>query len=377
MNKIRLGLSISLSGKYAIQGRESFEGISLWVKNTNSKGGIRLGKQGGRLPVELVYYDDESSADKCRRITEKLIADDRVDILIGPYSSGHTLAAAEVAEGHRKVLWNHGGSSDEIFNKGFKYLVSTITPASRYMAGIIEMVRKLDGEAKGIALFSAKDSGFSTSVASGAKEHALKNGFYVTEFKYLSGTKDLSSELCLLREKDFDVILGVGRAEDDLALAEQILEEGIYAKAIGLVVAAIKEFKEALGEKAEGFLGPSQWEPGIGIKPDFGPTPREFFHEFKRAYGKEPDYTAAQGYNIGLIIQRCIEESQTLDNLVLREKASELTFKTFYGDFKIEPSTGNQIAHRTVIVQWQGGVKYVVYPQELAERKPIYPRPKT
>src|SRR3989337_113192 len=375
MKEIKFGISVSLSGRYSVQGRESFEGLTLWVKNVNQSGGILIKKKGKKIPVNLIYYDDGSSSETCKILIDKLIIKDKVDVLIGPYSSGLTLSAAPIAEKYKKILWNHGGSSDEIFKKGFRYIVSTISPASKYLNGIVDMARKIDQEAKKIAIFQAKDSGFSVSVAKGAGRYGRKKGFQVSNFKYQSGTKDFSFLLNNVKQNNPDIILSGGRAEDDLMLARQIIEHKVSAKAIGLVVAGIKNFKEQLGKDADFFLGPSQWEQGIKIKPDFGPTPEKFFKRFKDAYGKEPDYTAAQGYNIGLIIQKGIEESGTLEDISIRETIKKMEFKTFYGDFKIDPVTGNQIGHRILIVQWQSGEKFIVYPEEVAERHLIYPKP--
>lgn len=373
MQKIKFGVSVSLSGRYSIQGEESFEGLALWVKDINQRGGVFVKEHNRRLPIEFICYDDESSIDECQRIVERLIVKDKVDVLIGPYSSGHTLAAARVAEEYKKILWNHGGSSDEIFKQGFKYLVSSITPASRYLIGIIEMVRELDKEADRLAIFQAEDSGFSTNVAEGAKQYGEEKGFQVREFKYASGTDDFSRLLNELKGQNPDVILGVGRADDDLLLAKRIIESKVYAKAIGLVVASIKAFKDNLGKHVEGFLAPSQWEPGIGIKSDFGPTAQEFFMRFRDEYRKEPDYLAAQGYNIGLVIDKCIKQSGTLDDLSLRYAANLVEFKTLYGSFKITPDTGSQTAHSVLTVQWQNGKKLIVHPEETAEAQPLYP----
>jgi branched-chain amino acid transport system substrate-binding protein len=372
MKEIKLGVSISLSGRYSIQGRESFEGLNLWVKDANQPGGILIKKKGKKIPINLIYYDDGSSVDTCKNAIERLIVKDKVDVFVGPYSSGLTLGASPIAEKHKKILWNHGGSSDEIFEKGFRYIVSIITPASRYLTGLIDMVKGTDKEAKKIAIFQAEDSGFSASVSRGAEHYGKEKRFQITNLKYQTGTKDFSSLLKQLKEDNPDIILSAGRAEDDLILAKQILEHKVSAKAIGLVVAGIKHFKEQLGKDVEGFLGPSQWEPRIKIKPDFGPTPEGFFKRFKDEYGKEPDYPAAQGYNIGLVIQKCIEETGTLDDLNLRETAGRIQFKTFYGDFKIDPVTGSQVGHKMLTVQWQGGNKFIVFPKQLAEKDPLY-----
>src|SRR3989304_10041093 len=176
MIEIKFGVSISLSGRYSIQGRESFEGLNLWVKNANQSDGILIKKKGKRLPVKLIYYDDGSSSETCKILVERLIIKNKVDVLIGPYSSGLTLSAAPISEKHKKILWNQGGSSDEIFEKEFRYIVSIITPASRYLTGLIDMVKGIDKEAKKIAIFQAKDSGFSTNIAAGAKHHGEERG---------------------------------------------------------------------------------------------------------------------------------------------------------------------------------------------------------
>src|SRR3990172_11684528 len=206
MKEIKFGVSISLSGRYSVQGRESFEGLNLWVENANQSDGILIKKKGKKLPVKLIYCDDGSSSETCKILIDKLIIKDKVDVLIGPYSSGLTLSAAPIAEKYKKILWNHGGSSDEIFKKGFRYIVSTISPASKYLTGIIDMVRNIDKEAKKIAIFQAKDSGFSTSVAEGAGRYGREKGFQVTNFKYQSGTKDFSSIVKQVKENNPDII---------------------------------------------------------------------------------------------------------------------------------------------------------------------------
>ncbi|GJM16857.1 MAG: branched-chain amino acid ABC transporter substrate-binding protein [Thermodesulfobacteriota bacterium] len=373
MNKIKIGLSISLTGNYSIQGIESFEGIKLWVSDVNRQGGIYLRNQGSAFLLELIYYNDESSVEKCRTNTEKLILEDEVDLLLGPYSSSLALASCEIAEEHNKTLWNHGGSTDEIEERGFDCVINAITPASNYSHGIIDALIEADPNIKKIATFSAKNSGFSTRVSNGAKEYAESLGLNVREYKFISGTEVFSNQLDDLDSCEPDLILGMGRAEDDLALAEQLFSKGLNSKAAGFIVASIKLFKDKFGKKADNILSASQWERGLKIKPDIGPTPEEFTEHFKSVYDKEPDYVAAQGYNIGIIIEKCIEEIGTFDDLSLREIAKDTEFKTFYGTFKTD-FKGNQIGHEMVVVQWQDGEKVIVYPKSLAQALILYPR---
>ncbi|MEQ9619407.1 MAG: amino acid ABC transporter substrate-binding protein [Deltaproteobacteria bacterium] len=374
MRTVKIGLPVSLTGDYSVQGRESLRGVTLWVSDVNSRGGIFVKDYGKNIPIELIHYDDRSSAERCGDLTARLISRDKVDLLLGPYSSSLALASAEVAEEHGKTLWNHGGSTDEVEARAFNFVVSAITPASKYSAGIIEAVRKSDRNADKIAIFSAVNSGFSRNIARGAQRYGLENGFLVEEFSFMSGEQDLSRLLEKVSDFGPDLIMGMGRAHDDLLLARQLIERKVKAKSIALVVASIRLFKDTINEYAEGFLSASQWESGAALKPDTGPTPEEFQKGFVAAYGEEPDYVAAQGYNIGVIIQKCIRDAGTIEDRVLREAALRLDLNTFYGNFKTD-SRGNQTGHEMFVVQWLEGKKVIVHPESSSQAELVYPAP--
>jgi branched-chain amino acid transport system substrate-binding protein len=135
----------------------------------------------------------------------------------------------------------------------------------------------------------------------------------------------------------------------------------------------MQEFAQALGAHAEGFLGPSQWEPRLAYVPDFGPGPDEVT-EGIRAQGAPPDYPAAQAYAACLVAQRCLEKAGA-DDESLWGAACALDCATFFGRFRIDPATGLQVAHEMVLVQWRRGRKLVVWPPAFSQAKPLYPRP--
>lgn len=373
MKNIKVGLSISLTGNYSAQGVESFEGTKLWVSEVNNSGGLFVKEYNTKLPIELIHYDDESSVDKCRINIAKLISNNKVDIVLGPYSSSLALAACEIAQHYNKTLWNHGGSTDEVEERNFTTVINAITPASKYSHGIIESVKKADPHLGKIASFSAQDSGFSTRVAYGAKTYAEKLGLEVKEFKFASGLADFSDHINDLLDYEPDLVLGMGRAKDDLNLARHLFERNLEYKSMAFIVASIKLFKEKFGDKSEGILSSGQWEKGIQIEPEIGPTPIEFASHFRTEYSKEPDYVAAQGYNIGLILEKCIQETGTVEDITLRQYAKSTNLKTFYGNFKTDEG-GNQIGHQMVVVQWQNGEKVIVFPESFAQADIIYPR---
>ncbi len=123
LRTLKVGMVVSLSGSFSEQGYQAFRGAMAWIQEVNGAGGILIKELGRKLSLELIYYDDEGKIGAAKKATEQLITRDRVDVLLGPYSSGLTVAAACVAEEFRRVLWNHGGASDLVYNRGFSWVV--------------------------------------------------------------------------------------------------------------------------------------------------------------------------------------------------------------------------------------------------------------
>jgi branched-chain amino acid transport system substrate-binding protein len=372
---IRLGIAVSLTGPYALFGRQALEGLRRFVRDCERAGGVRDPRANRPVPLELVAEDDRGDARCARRIVDTLIRRDAVDLLIGPYGSGPVLAAAEVAERRRFVLWNHGGSSDEIFRRGYRWTVGILSPASQYLVAVLELLRFLDPRLRKVAVLAAK-TGFASEVAAGARDWIERAGLgAATRRFYDSGTDDFAPILHALEEDSPDVLVGVGRFEDDLRLARGLVESKLRVNAAGLVGAAVGEFARVLGRGAEGFFGPSQWEPGIAYPVDCGPTAEEFRAAHGRPEESSMDYPGAQAYAAGIIAVRCVGEAGSLDQGALREAAARLRCTTFYGPFAIDPATGRQIAHSLVVTQWQRGEKKVVWPPIAAEARADYPAP--
>jgi len=365
---LKVGMVASLSGSFSEQGCQALRGAMAWIQEVNAADGILIKELGRKLSVEMIYYDDEGKIEVAKKATEKLLTRDKVDVLLGPYSSGLTVAAASVAEDFESVLWNHGGASDLIYNKGFSWVVGILTPASRYMRGIIDLLSEADLELKTVAIVSSSIGSFSPAVASGAKEYARAKGFEVVfTGNYGPGSSNFFPLIQKIKSLRPDIILGVGRIEEDLSFAQQLIERRLEAKAVALVAAPLARFKETLGANASGFMGPSQWEPGVRYIPDYGPSVRDWTARHHDLWIKGGDYPMAQAYAAGLVVERCLNEAGTLDNLALRQTAAKLDFTTFYGRFKIDPVTGCQVGHSMVVVEWQKGSKLIVWPKDMRQ----------
>jgi branched-chain amino acid transport system substrate-binding protein len=351
---VRAGIAVSLSGRYGRFGRQALAGLQCWAEDLRRAGGLRVGAT--RLPLEIVVADDEGDTDCVRRRVEDLVRTRRVDLLFGPYGSGLTLAAADVAESAGMILWNHGGASDEIHQKGHRRVIGVLTPASRYLLPVLDRL----GNVHRVAVVHA-ETGFSRQVADGVLGQIRARGLeLVLHRRYPPDAHDLGEIARELERETPDLLLGAGRFEDDVRLASAITGSKRRPRSIALVAAGVSEFRPALGDRAEGVLGPSQWETGGHTRVDWGPSAEEFTAGYRSATELPLDYPAAQAYAAGLIAEKAIADAGTVDPGPLRDAAAGLRLTTFFGAFAIDPVTGMQTAHETVVVRWRGDRREVV-----------------
>ena len=177
-----------------------------------------------------------------------------------------------------------------------------------------------------------------------------------------------------------DVLVVAGRFQNDLRIAELLAATAPTVGAVAVVAAGVDAFRQRLGEQAEGFIGPSQWEPEAMGEPDYGPAATEVQASFdrlrmngERAGHTVIDYPMAQAYAVGVVMQRCVEECGSLEDEALRQAAASLDFTTFYGRFRIDPYTGRQVEKPSLLVQWRQGRKVVVWPPEFRQERMVYP----
>ena len=360
---IGVGLSVSLTGQFSSQGRRVLEGLRYWVDDCNTAGGLRLNQSSVPLPVRLLHYDDESRLARAAGIARRLIDEDRVDILFGPYSSSLTLASARVCEEKGVALWNHGGASDAVQFGGFTRVVSILAPASSYLSRVVDFLANRHPRSRKAAVLRSSQGTFPKAVGDGFVERARQaNWEVVFDESYEPDCPGFRRAVKRLGECSPDVVVGVGRIQDDLALAKELATASMDAEAMVVVAAGVSQFGKEMGAFAEGFIGPSQWEPGLANVPDHGPTTAELRERHAGFQEGEADYTMAQAYAAGLVVERCVMEAGSLDGTDLVEAAKRLRFTTFYGSFEIDPANGAQVGKMVPLVQWNGGRKRVVWP---------------
>ena len=359
---IKIGASISLTGTYAKPGTQQKDGYEICAEEVNAKGGL-LGRK-----IEFVVYDDQSMPATAVKLYEKLITEDKVEAVMGPYSSPVSEAVANVSEKYKKILVAPLAATTSIFKKGRKYIFMIVSPAEVYLEGLVDMAAKRN--LKTIALVN-EDTLFAKASVAGAAEIAKKRGMQVVlQEAYPKGTTDFSALLVKIKALNPDVVAGGTYFDDAVAITRQMKELNVNPKMFGLTVGGdLPEFHDVLKQNAEYIYGATQWDESLPY-----PGQKEFVAAFKKRFKHEPSYHAAAGYAGCIVYVEAVKKAGTLDSDKVRDELLKLKLKTAFGEYAVDQD-GFQTAHKMAMLQWQDGKRVIVWPDELAEGKPRYPTP--
>ena len=362
---VTLGFTASRPASLNVEAIRQINGLNLWVEQVNQAGGIKL-KDGTVVKLATKFYDDESNKDRVQELYTRLINNDKADFLISPYSSPLADAAAVIAQQYKKIMITTGAASDSTYKKGFTLVYQAYTPASRYLTGSIDLLQKLNPQAKKVAVIYSNDK-FSTDVVTAMKKYAEGKGFQVPMFEgYDPATTDFAPFINKI-PAGVDAVMGGGHFTDTTTLARQLFEKKVPAKMISLLVAPPEPKFAELGEACLCVTGSSQWEPLCKYSPEaakkegvewYGITIPEFVKAYEAKYKQEPSYHSAGGYAAGLLLQKAIETAGSIDTAKVAAAMDQENMFTFYGRIKFNTTPklhGLQEGHEMVYIQWQKG----------------------
>ncbi len=371
---ILFGASISLTGSTAKEGGLTRDGYELWKETTNANGGIDVG--GKRYMVATKYYDDESNAQKSATLADKLIKEDNVNFLLGPYGTAPTLQVSTVAEKNKIPMVEGNGAAESIFSQGYQYTFGVLSPAKNYMKGLIEMAVAQTPKPATVAILTADDP-FSVEVADAARMLSEKSGLQVVYFqKYPNNATELRAPLTETKAKNPDLFLNSGHLAESLAIMQQAKELGFSPRGFGFSVGpSIPDFQTTLKADANYVFGGSQWTAELKyVGDDAFKTPANYNAVYFKRFGYEPAYQSAESTAAGIAFQKAIAKAGSLDPKAVRDALAKLDFVSFYGQIKFD-ERGINIYKSMVVEQWQNGKKATVWPPDVATAKPLWPAP--
>jgi branched-chain amino acid transport system substrate-binding protein len=357
---IRIGASIAVTGRDEVQGGYVREGYLLCQKHVNEKGGV-LGR-----PIEFVIRDDGSDPKTAIGLYEKLIAEDKVDAVMGPYGSASTNAVADVTEKYRKFMIAPAAGTTSIWEKGRKYLVMVLSPLEGATEGTIDLAAR-DG-LKTIALINV-DTLPAKAVAKGALDLAKKKGLQVVfQETYPPGTTDFSAMLNKVKEIKPDLLVVNYVPAEVIAITRQMKELDVNVKILSATPGAgFLDYQKALGNLAEFVYAGSYWDPSLPY-----PGNREFVAAYQNEFNHAPAFASTAAYAGCQLLVDAARRIGSLDSDKLREEVLKMKTKTVFGDFAVD-ERGFQVGHKAITVQWQDGKQVVVWPDEVATGKSRFP----
>jgi branched-chain amino acid transport system substrate-binding protein len=351
---ILIGATISMEGKCKEPSSMIFNSFKIWEQRVNESGGLM-----GR-PVKFIFYNDSSRRENIRHLYEKLIVEDKVDLVFSPYSTPLTLAATEVSERHKKVMLVCAASGEEIWERGYRYVFGVYALAKRYFIGFLDLMVREGYETVSILY---ENSSFSVDVAAGAENWANRFGLEVIlNSRFNSGKNELPMLLKKASALNADGLILSAYSPDCYHTLDILSAMNYRPKAFGMTIAPVHpDFYKNAGPIAEKVFAPSQWEPDERIP---FPGTKQFIKDFVAYTKKMPSYHAGSAFAACQIIEKAIIKTQTLDNDLIRNYIRSLDTVTVIGRFKVDQK-GKQIGHNSILIQWQDGKKEIVYPTKM------------
>jgi branched-chain amino acid transport system substrate-binding protein len=362
--EVVVGGAISQTGRFAEPAGRQVNAIKMWVDEVNGRGGL-LGRK-----IKLVLLDDKSDTQTAVKLYEKLITEDKVDVLLAPYSSAITEAVANINERYKMPFVAYGAASSPIWEKGRKYIFSIVAIAEDYQKGSLHLAKEIG--VKKVAIIG-EDSLFPRQSGIGAKQWADKLGIEVVlQENYPQKQTDFTALLQKVKASGAEAIISNSYFADAAAQVRQLRELNLDFKLFsGTVGPGLPKFAEQLGDTAEYVLGFSQWEPVPDILKN--PGMKEFVAEYTKRFGEEPNYHAGGAYGALQVTEAALKKAGSFDSEKLRDTLASIETTTVFGHFKVNEKGMNE--HEGITFQIIKGERRIVYPAKWAETKPKLPMP--
>jgi ABC-type branched-subunit amino acid transport system substrate-binding protein len=329
VTRLRLGACLSLSGRYARFGRQAASGLEAWRSVTDHQ-------------VELEVEDDASDPERLAARLADLAR--RCDLLLGPYSTQLMRAAGRVMAGVEMVLWNHGGSGDDVQALCPGRIVSVLAPTSRYAD---PFVQSRGAEPVRAPLWVVHGRGrFGRQVAAGAVRQATQLGIEAV-------ARPAEEALSFHDVPETWDLFCAGTFEDDVAIVNEARSAARPARALCSIAAGVRDFASMV-DRPDGIDGIAQWFPGRAATPELGATEDDFVAAYSRRADAWPDYPAVQAAAAATLAAHCADVAGSLNLSALWAAATSLDTTTLLGGFRIDPQTGAQTKHTPLLVRWRG-----------------------
>ncbi|MCB2226580.1 MAG: amino acid ABC transporter substrate-binding protein [Desulfarculaceae bacterium] len=371
-----IGCTVPLTGQFGKVGQLLKESYGLWAEKVNDNGGIA-----GQNPVRLVFRDDQSSPKVSAMLVERLITQDKVDLLLGSYGSAQVMAAAAVAERHKVPYLSGGASADRLYQRHYKYFFGTLGKATEAVRGAVEVFTTVSPKPKTVAILGS-NLPFAKLACQGFKKYAEKSGFKIIHYELFPvQLKDYDTILLKAKAKRPDLLLVGSRLEVAVRMVEAMQAIDFNPKAVAFSDGPLSPaFRQGLRAKADYVFTAGEWAPNLPFVGSVFGSAREFNDTFQKRLGRAPGSVEAASVAAAVAQQKAVEALGLRPGfgpaarIRLAEKLHRMELTTFYGPVRFDADGAIQ-KRPPVAMQVQKGRIVNVYPEDWAEKKPLYPMP--
>jgi len=374
-----LGAALSATGIYAANGQNTKNGYEFGVKKVNDAGGIKIGDKCYHLKVK--YYDDESTPARAAQLVERLIDQDKVKFVLGPYGSPLTKAILPVIEKYKVPLVQGEAASRSLFTQGYKYHFGIVATSEKYITPVIDMAAELAKKAGKkpsdvkVAMIY-QDDAFSLDVRQGTVDQMKKHGMKAAiDDRMPKDLNDITSFLTKVKALKPDVLVVSGHEKGAVTAARQMSEMQIQVPIVGITHCESAKVEIDFPKASEGFVCPTQWDETMKAGDKLFGTAADYDKAMKAAHPeyKTVPYQTAQASAAIYVWKDALQRAQSLDTEKVREALTKTDMKTFYGGIKFAED-GSNPGKDIILRQIQGGKYKVVWPLDVAAAKLNYPR---
>ena len=359
---IRVGITASLTGHLQAPGKDLLAGTQMWASDVNTRGAL-LGRD-----VEIVYYDDKSDPATSEALYERLITEDKVDLLLGPYGSDITFAASSAAERHGMPMVSGSASASVIWSRGYENIFQVDVPAKDFMNVLIDSAEGAGLRTVGVAYSEGK---FTREVAQGVRERVAEKGMeLVFEEEYPENNTEFQELISRMKKADPDLAIVGSYFVDSVAFVREAKTQQFSPRALAMTVGpALTAFGDELGFDTEGIMGVVSW-----MRSASRPLAYDFSFRYKEKHGRNAGVHAAFGYSAGQVLEAAVRLAGSLDNDAIRQNLREMRFRSLMGWFQVDEA-GRQMAKQSFVMQWITGYRLLVLPERMRDAEIIYPFP--
>jgi branched-chain amino acid transport system substrate-binding protein len=358
---LRLGFSMARTGMLANATPSQLNTYELWKEQVNARGGMSVG--GVKRKVEFVIYDDQSKPDQAVRIYEKLITDDKVDLLLAPWGTPFHIAIAPVLEKFKFPLVGNTAASVSLrqVKPGYIWFPTSAIPDR---IGV-ELTAFLKTQNVKSVVVLANILPFTKEIKNHLEPELKKAGIDIKlSSEYPPDIKDMTALLTQAKQANVDAVLALAYPGDSVLYAKQAKELGLNVPFQFVAIGPSDAFfPKAVGPTAaEGVLTVAHWSP----RPDWAGS-QAFYDTYVKKYGEDPDFLNSALAWMSLQILETAVAKDGLDKEKIRNTISKTTFDTINGQVRFE-GVQNAITP-TAFVQYQKGKLQIVWPPSIATGK--------